>query len=81
MSATSLTDDLSSLLPFLTDCRRHIHRRPEEGWTEFETTWFIHEMLSEMGYRTKVGIEVVDPDAAMGRNPELVDKAQQRALS
>ena len=81
MSATSLTDDLSSLLPFLTDCRRHIHRRPEEGWTEFETTWFIHEMLSEMGYRTKVGIEVVEPDAAMGRNLDLVDKAQQRALS
>ena len=21
--------------------RRHLHKRPEEGWTEFETTWFI----------------------------------------
>ena len=21
--------------------RRKLHTRPEEGWTEFETTWFV----------------------------------------
>lgn len=77
----TLVSDLPSHLSFLTQCRRHIHRRPEEGWTEFETTWFIHETLSAMGYKTRVGIEVVEPEAAMGRHEGLVEAAQARALA
>jgi len=38
--------------------RRAIHKRPEEGWTEFETTWFVVNRLKEIGY------EYVEPDGA-----------------
>ena len=31
--------DIANDLPFFTDCRRRLHRRPEEGWTEFESIW------------------------------------------
>lgn len=33
--------DIADDLPFFTDCRRRLHRRPEEGWTEFESTWTV----------------------------------------
>ena len=29
--------------------RRQIHARPEEGWTEFETTWHVAKYLRELG--------------------------------
>ena len=52
--------------------RRSIHRRPEEGWTEFETTYRIVTCLEKYGYDVKAGIEAVEPYAVLGRNPELV---------
>ena len=30
--------------------RRHLHKRPEEGWTEFETTYYIVDQLRKNGY-------------------------------
>ena len=30
--------------------RRHLHRFPEEGWTEFQTTYLIATRLRELGY-------------------------------
>ena len=61
--------------------RRSIHRRPEEGWTEFETTYRIVTCLEKYGYDVKAGIEAVEPNAVLGRNPELVAKAEARALA
>ena len=61
--------------------RRSIHRRPEEGWTEFETTYRIVACLEKYGYDVKAGIEAVEPSAVLGRNPELVAKAEARALA
>ena len=61
--------------------RRAFHRRPEEGWTEFETTYRIVTCLEKYGYDVKAGIEAVEPSAVLGRNPELVAKAEARALA
>lgn len=61
--------------------RRHLHAHPEEGWCEFETTWFIVQRLKALGLEWKAGIDVIEPSAVMGRNADLVEKAKKRALS
>ena len=37
--------ELQKYVDEMVRCRRHLHKRPEEGWTEFETTAFIVEQL------------------------------------
>lgn len=61
--------------------RRRIHRRPEEGWTEFETTWLVTEYLRELGLPVTVGIANINPDDVLGRDPALVQAAIERALA
>jgi aminobenzoyl-glutamate utilization protein A len=61
--------------------RRKLHQRPEEGWTEFETEALVVERLKGLGcFEILLGKQVVNPDAVMGRDPELVKKAVARAL-
>lgn len=67
---------LSTLAPI----REQLHRRPEEGWTEFETTWLITNYLRKLGLSVKVGLANILPSAVMGRNEATVEQAQQRAL-
>lgn len=61
--------------------RRFLHAHPEEGWCEFETTRYIVQRLQALGLQWKAGIDVIEPSAVMGRNPELVEKAEQRAVA
>lgn len=63
----------------MVENRRHIHKRPEEGWTEFETTAFVVEKLRAWGYKVLCGKEVLKTEDAMGRDPVLVEKAIERA--
>lgn len=65
----------------LIEERRELHKRPEEGWTEFETTWHVVRELRALGYAVKVGLDVISPEAVMGRNPDLVEEAVSRALA
>ena len=74
-------NELASYADEAVALRRSIHRRPEEGWTEFETTYRIVTCLEKYGYDVKAGIEAVEPNAVLGRNPELVAKAEARALA
>jgi aminobenzoyl-glutamate utilization protein A len=61
--------------------RRHLHTMPEEGWTEFETTYFIVKRLREIGYETVLaGKDIIDPASVRGRSEELVNAAVERAL-
>ena len=60
--------------------RRHLHAHPEEGWCEFETTWFIVQRLKALDLEWKPGNDVIAPSAVMGRNADLVEKAKKRAL-
>ncbi len=61
--------------------RRHIHRRPEEGWTEFETTFFVVKTLRALGLNVSVGAANINPDEVLGRDPALVAAAEKRALA
>lgn len=59
--------------------RRRIHKRPEEGWTEFETTAFVAQRLRALGLKVLLGPKIINKDFVMGRNPDLVAKAMERA--
>ena len=59
--------------------RRRIHKRPEEGWTEFETMNIVVSRLRELGFKVVMGTKAVNPNFVMGRDPERVAKAMQRA--
>lgn len=61
--------------------RRTLHKRPEEGWTEFETTYFLASRLRALGLRVLLGRAAINPDAVMGRDPKLVEAAIERALA
>ena len=59
--------------------RRRVHRRPEEGWTEFETTALIVNHLRSLQFEVRCGRAVIHPDFVMGRDPHLVAEAIARA--
>lgn len=59
--------------------RRRVHRRPEEGWTEFETTALIVSHLRSLQFEVRCGRAVIHPDFVMGRDPHLVAEAVARA--
>ncbi len=65
----------------MLDDRRYLHAHPEQGWCEFETTWYIAKRLKELGLEALVGIEVIEPKAVMGRNEQDVIESQERAKS
>lgn len=73
--------DIADDLPYFTACRRRLHKRPEEGWTEFESTWFICSKLKEMGCEVITGAALIEPSAVMGRDASKVAEAQRRALA
>ena len=54
--------------------RRELHKRPEEGWTEFETTYFVVSFLRKLGLPVTVGkanISVLGMSTSLtGESPE-----------
>ena len=71
----------SDVLSCLSKTRRKLHQHPEEGRTEFETTWFVAEELRKLGFPIKTGIANIDPLHALGRSEEKVKKAIERAVA
>lgn len=71
--------NISQYVEQAVELRRKIHRRPEEGWTEFETTYLVVQTLESLGYSVRLGTQVIDPENVLGRSPELVNKAIERA--
>lgn len=61
--------------------RRAFHKRPEEGWTEFETMYRVVSRLRELGWNVVMGTAAVNPQYVMGRNEQLIEKAKTQALS
>ena len=68
-------------LDLAVSLRRAIHKRPEPGWCEFETTYKIVSTLEGLGFDVKFGIDAVAPEAVMGRNEAEVQAAVERALA
>ena len=64
----------------LINVRRHLHTMPEEGWCEFRTTAYLIETLRGYGYEVLTGTKGIDTESCLGRNPKLVEAAQQYAL-
>ena len=60
--------------------RRAIHRRPEVGWTEFETMWIVCSQLQKWGIPYLLGTKVINPSFVMGRYETEVKDAIQRAI-
>ncbi|MGF1727691.1 amidohydrolase [Photobacterium nomapromontoriensis] len=73
--------DESSLSQRLMTHRREFHRYPEAAWCEFFTTSRIASHLERFGYTLNFGHDIIKCDSIMGRDEELVAKAQARALS
>ena len=60
--------------------RRHLHTIPEEGWTEFETTYLVAQRLKELGYTDiRLGTQVINSKNVLGRNEKTVAEAIKRA--
>ena len=60
--------------------RRTIHKRPELGWTEFETTYFIAKRLEKLQIEFQLGGDFLDRASVHGRDEQEVQTAIQRAL-
>lgn len=73
--------DEASLTQRLMNHRREFHRYPEAAWREFFTTSRIASQLEAMGYTLHFGDTIINREAIMGRDEELVVKAQERALN
>lgn len=72
--------EYSALVGKMLNDRRHIHRRPELGWTEFETTAFVANRLEHLGIECKLGVDFLDKASVQGREEKEVEKAVERAL-
>ncbi len=59
--------------------RRTIHKRPELGWTEFETTYFIAKRLEKLQIEFQLGGDFLDRASVHGRDEQEVRTAIQRA--
>ena len=65
----------------MVEARRCLHKRPEEGWTEFETTWFIAKRLKALGLQVTIGKANICESEVLGRDPVLVSDAMKRAAA
>jgi len=74
-----MADMIESYVPEMIQTRRILHRRPELGWTEFETTALVIGRLREIGYEVLAGTRVIDPKAVLGRSEKAVAEAEERA--
>ncbi|WP_461211278.1 amidohydrolase [Desulfocurvus sp. DL9XJH121] len=56
----------AALGPKLIEYRRDFHAYPESGWTEFRTSALIAKKLGELGYRIRLGADIINKDSMMG---------------
>lgn len=68
-----------SYIKEMVETRRALHRRPELGWTEFETTWYVCSHLEKWGIPYLLGTQVINPKFVMGRDEKAVKDAIDRA--
>ncbi len=76
-----MTASFEELVSEAVATRRTLHRRPEEGWTEFETTYLIASRLKELGFEVLAGRRIIDKNAIRGRSETKVRAAVERAVS
>lgn len=66
--------DIKNLVESIEDkvisYRRDFHKFPESGWLEFRTSSKIASVLMDLGYEVKLGEEIINRQATMGRPSE-----------
>ncbi|WP_212524118.1 amidohydrolase [Actibacterium sp. MT2.3-13A] len=67
-----LADGAAALRPWLVDLRRHFHRHPELGWREVETTRRIVAELTDLGYETISGRDLLGDTARLGMSSAAI---------
>ena len=74
---------MSDIVREMIETRRALHRRPEEGWCEFQTPALILERLRALGYEPLCGTRVINPKAVMGRSPKkaAIERAREAGVS
>ncbi|WP_261130926.1 amidohydrolase [Bacillus sp. Marseille-Q3570] len=66
----------------LSSWRRQFHQYPEVGWTEYVTTYRIHEILSGLGFTTYLGKDALVSEVRMGvPSDEVLREEEERALA
>ncbi|SKC46889.1 amidohydrolase [Maledivibacter halophilus] len=61
--------------------RRDFHKYPEVGWTEFRTSSIIARKLNELGFKIKLGKDILKDEERMGLpSEEELDHHYYRAL-
>ena len=73
--------DLSTYIPEMIETRRRLHKIPEIAWTEFLTSEIVIKRVRELGFKTIIGKSLFNEEFAYGREPEVIENAQKRALS
>ena len=59
--------DTLTLLPQLIHWRRDFHQHPEQGFLEMRTASIVAAELARLGYRLRIGRDVMDESAVMGK--------------
>lgn len=76
------SENIERYYPELIQLRRDFHRHPEQGWTEYLTTYKIAKYLEELGWEVYIGEDVVKSDARMGLPSfDYLKYCERRALS
>jgi aminobenzoyl-glutamate utilization protein A len=66
----------------LIEDRRDGHRFPEVGWTEFRTSARIATRLHALGYRVRLGRQIIDPTSMLGvPDPQVLHGQMERAIA
>ncbi len=80
MSVESLDEEIKELLPEVINIRRQIHRHPELGFEEFETSKIVATYLKELGLEVQEGIAKTGVVAVLrSNNPQATKTLLIRA--
>lgn len=72
---------VNSIESKIIENRRDFHKYAESAWTEFRTASIIAGKLKELGYKVKIGKEVMNEEDRMGvPDKEILDRHYKRAV-
>lgn len=66
---------------YLSKVRRQIHRNPEPGWCEFQTTALAARIFGDLGFKLTFGPEFIAPQFVRGRDPKEAQRSRDQALA
>lgn len=75
-----MLDFVDTIEDKLIDYRRGFHKYPESGWTEFRTSSVIAGILNTLGYKVRLGKDILDPKYVMGRDTDIIASNIKRAI-